>query len=202
MYNPAIRETGLVVLPGTGLAFCNFGFSTASLGGRTNIPEGAVMISSQENTWKPLEFLVGAWKGQGSGEPGIGEYERDYRFIFNRTFLEVRNRSTYPPSETHPAGEVHEDLGYFSYDKLRQCVVFRQFHVEGFVNQYRLDTISADGTQLVFVSEAIENIAAGWKAKETYQVISENEFMEIFELAPPGQPFGVYTTVTLQRFSR
>lgn len=160
------------------------------------------MVSSQENIWKPLDFLVGTWRGKGGGEPGIGEYERTYRFMFNRRFLEVRNKSTYPPSKRNPKGEVHEDLGFLSHDNLRNCFVFRQFHVEGFVNQYRLDTISEDGTMIIFISEAIENISEGWQAKETYQIIGEDEFIETFELAAPNQPFNVYTTVTLRRFSR
>ncbi len=159
------------------------------------------MVSSQENIWKPLEFLAGSWRGEGGGEPGIGQYERSYQFILNGRFLEVRNKSTYLPSATDPDGEVHEDLGYISYDNLRHCFVLRQFHMEGFVNQYKLDSIAADGRTFVFVSEAIENIAPGWQAKETYQVISENEFSETFELAPPNQPFSEYTTVTLRRFS-
>jgi hypothetical protein len=44
--------------------------------------------------------------------------------------------------------------------------VFRQFHVEGFVNQYALDT-SSTADRLVFLSEAIENIPAGFRARET-----------------------------------
>ena len=38
--------------------------------------------------------------------------------------------------------------------------MLRQFHIEGFVNQYKLESISADGKTIVFISEAIENIPA------------------------------------------
>ncbi len=61
------------------------------------------------------------------------KYIRTYRFIFNRKFLEVKNQSTYPPSEKDPDGEVHEDIGYIGYDTMRRCFVLRRFHVEGFV---------------------------------------------------------------------
>ncbi len=157
------------------------------------------MASAPENIWQPLEFLAGSWKGRGGGEPGIGEYERTCRFIFERKFLEIENKSTYPPTADNPAGEVHRDTGYLSYDRKRKSFILRQFHSEGFVNQYRLESISAAGRQIVFVSEAIENIAAGWRARETYQVADENEFTETFELAPPEGDFGVYTQVTLHR---
>ena len=51
---------------------------------------------------------------------------------------------------------------------MRKTFVFRQFHGEGFVNQYTLDSLSGDKKMLVFVSEAIENIPQGWRARETY----------------------------------
>lgn len=58
--------------------------------------------------------------------------------------------------------------------------------MEGFVNQYTLESVSPDGKTLVFVSESIENIPAGFRARETYQWKGENEFAEVFELAEPG----------------
>ena len=45
--------------------------------------------------------------------------------------------------------------------------MLRQFHTEGFVNQYVEDTTSPS-TRVVFNTEAIENIPAGWRARETY----------------------------------
>jgi hypothetical protein len=59
--------------------------------------------------------------------------------------------------------------------------------------------ISADGKIIVFISEAIENIKEGWKAKETYELKSKNEFVETFELAPPNGKFEIYTQATFQR---
>jgi hypothetical protein len=51
----------------------------------------------------------------------------------------------------------------------------------------------------IFVSESIENIPSGWRAKESYQVISPDEFIETFELAEPGKDFEVYTSCHLKR---
>ena len=149
--------------------------------------------------WTELNFLEGHWQGMGSGQPGSGKYERSYEFILNHKFLHVRNKSTYPPQKQNPDGEVHEDWGFMSYDKLRNSYVYRQFHLEGFVNQYALEYLSPDGTEIVFVSESIENIPPGWRAKESYQVISPDEFIETFELAEPGKDFEVYTRCHLKR---
>ncbi len=160
---------------------------------------GLGQTPGQEDIWKPFESFLGNWQGQGHGEPGTGNYERQYRFIFNKKFVEIRNKASWAPTKDTPKGEVHEDLGYISYDKARKTYVLRQFHIEGFVNQYKLESISADGKKIVFVSEAIENIAPGWRARETYQKMGENEFSETFELAPPNGEFAPYTTAILKR---
>lgn len=155
--------------------------------------------AKQDSLWKPFANFIGQWTGKGGGESGEGNFERSYKFIFNKRYIEVKNKSVYPPSQNYPKGEIHEDLGYISYDKLRNTFVLRQFHVEGFVNQYKLESISDDGKKIVFASEAIENIKEGWRAKESYQIFSESEFSETFELAPPQKEFGVYSKVTLKR---
>jgi hypothetical protein len=55
---------------------------------------------------------------------------------------------------------------------------------------------------LMFVSEAIENIAPGWRARETYKRVSDAEFVETFELAAPGEKFELYSESRLKRKQR
>lgn len=155
--------------------------------------------SRQDSIWSPFKYFIGKWNGSGVVEGMNGNYERSYQFIFNRRFIEAKNKSTFSPTEKNPKGEVHEDLGYISYDKRRKIFILRQFHIEGFVNQYKLDSISKDGKTIVFTTEAIESIPDGWKAKETYQLVNENKFIETFELAEPNKPFEVYSKVTMKK---
>lgn len=152
-----------------------------------------------QDVWKPVKFFVGKWEGTGKGQPGTSNVEREYKFTLNGRFLQVGHKSTYAPQEKNPKGEIHEDLGFFSYDKARKQFIFRQFHVEGFVNHYVLSSISADGKTLVFDTESIENIPAGFKGRETYKILNENEFTETFEIAEPGKDFEVYSE---NRFKR
>jgi hypothetical protein len=151
--------------------------------------------------WTSLNFLVGSWQGTGTGQPGNSQVERSYQFILNGKFLEERNKSTYPPQNQNPQGEIHEDLGLFSYDKARKTFVYRQFHLEGFVNQYVMDYLAPDGKTIVFTTESIENIPAGWRARETYQVLSPDEFTETFELAEPGKDFELYVKSQFKRLA-
>ena len=154
-----------------------------------------------DDLWAPLRFLVGNWTGIGAGEPGLSTVTRSYQFVLGGRFLECRNRSVYAPQEKNPQGETHEDLGLFSYDKARGYFVLRQFHVEGFVNQYVREKPVPEGQPLCFTTEAIENIPAGWQARETYSLLGPDEFVEVFELAPPGGEFALYSKSQLQRLA-
>jgi len=52
---------------------------------------------------------------------------------------------------------------------------------------------------LVFVSESLENLPPGWRARETYKIMSDDEFIEIFELAAPGMEFELYSENNFKR---
>ena len=149
--------------------------------------------SGQRDTWEPFRYFVGSWEGTGNGQPGVSKTQREYKFVLNGKFLHVQNRSVYEPQAKNPKGEVHEDWGLLSFDKSRKQFVLRQFHTEGFVNQYVHTASSSDSKTVTFVTEQIENIPAGWRARETYRIVSPDEFVEIFELAEPGKDFALYT---------
>jgi hypothetical protein len=160
------------------------------VGGQTKTPP---------EIWGPFKFLVGKWEGSGKGQPGVSKIQREYRLVLNDNFLHVQNRSVYEPQPKNPKGEIHEDWGMISFDKSRKQFVFRQFHIEGFVNHYVTSNSSADGKTLVFTSESIENIPSGFRARETYKIMGPDEFIEIFEIAEPGKDFEVYSEGHLRR---
>jgi len=60
-------------------------------------------------------------------------------------------------------------------------------------------SVSADAKSLEFVTVRIENLAAGWRAKKSYRILSTDEFEETFSLAPPGKDFEVFTIAHLKR---
>lgn len=153
----------------------------------------------QSDPLMPIRFLEGKWEGSAIGEPGKGVSTREYRFDLNGRFLSARNKSVYEPKTPDAKPEVHEDFGMYSYDKALKKIVLRQFHVEGFVNEYTLDSVSPDGKMLEFSTVRIENIPAGWRAKEHYRIVSSDEVIETFSLAPPGKDFAVYSETRLKR---
>ncbi len=159
----------------------------------------AAIGAAQSDPWAPLRFLEGRWEGKASGDPGKGVSTREYRFEMRGRFLAAHNKSVYEPKSPGAESEVHEDRGMFSYDRALKKLVLRQFHVEGFVNEYVLDSVSADGQSFEFTTVRIENIAPGWRAKESYRVLSPDEVVETFSLAAPGKDFEVYSETRLKR---
>ena len=158
-------------------------------------PIGTAAAADQQLTAGLVAFarFLGKWRGTGEGQPGTSDVERTYEPTLSGRFILERNRSTYAPQEKNPKGEVHEHVGYMSFDKARKRLILRQFHPEGFVNQYVAATAAIDADSLVLNSEALENLPAGWRARETYKFSGPDAFEEIFDLSEPGKDFEVYS---------
>lgn len=145
------------------------------------------------DVWEPVRFLVGDWEGSAEGQSGRGTVRRSNAFVLKDRYLHERNVSTYPPQEANKGGEIHEHWSFFSYDRERKTLVLRQFHQEGFVNRYVLSPAESGAGKLVFTSEQFENFDNRWRARETYEVRSADEFVETFELGAPGRELEVYS---------
>lgn len=157
---------------------------------------------TKPDPWEPIRFLVGDWMGRAEGQAGTGTVRRNYSFVLKDRYLHEKNVSTYPPQEANKAGEIHEHWSFFSYDRDRAILVLRQFHQEGFVNQYTLNTANSGPGKLVFDSERFENLDNSWRARETYDIRSADEFIETFEIAQPGKGLQLYSRNHFNRAKR
>lgn len=156
------------------------------------IPLAAQDAPSPPHGLARLDALAGEWRGVSTGRAGDGAVERECARVLANRFLECRTTVTYPPQEQNKQGEVHVEIAYFSYDRIAKTLRLRQFHGEGFVNTY------TETTPLVFVTDAIENIPAGWRAREEY-AIEGDTWRETFSLAQTGKEFEVYSRANLMR---
>jgi hypothetical protein len=174
------------------LAACVFWGPSGSLRGEQAKPD----------VWEPVRFLVGDWEGSAEGQAGTGSVQRTYSFVLKDRYLHEKNVSTYPPQAANKPGELHEHWSFFSYDRGRKTLVLRQFHQEGFVNQYVLNAAESGPGKLVFTSEHFENFDNSWRARETYEIRSPDEFVETFELGAPGKELEVYSRSHFKRAKR
>lgn len=158
---------------------------------------GAV-AEDKPDPWEPVRFMLGNWQGEASGEPGKGNVERTYEWTLANKFIKEANTSRYESRDGKPP-EIHKHDGYISYDKATKTVMLRHFHEEGFVNLYALNKAASSKSRVVFESVSFENFSNEWKARETYEIVSADEFIETFELAAPGKEFAVYSRNQFKR---
>ena len=157
-----------------------------------------ILLMGQEqekkpDVWEPFRFFIGKWVGTGAGKSGESTLTREYHFKFNKTFIYYTNIALFKANEKNKKGEIHEDFGVFSFDNIRKKHIFRQFHGEGFVNQFVVE-ISPDEKTYTFASENIENLPPGWKVRYLIKIESSDKFSERFELAGPGKDFNCLIT--------
>jgi hypothetical protein len=149
--------------------------------------------AAQPDPWANLRVLEGKWEGPTAGKPGKGITKREYRFELNGHFLSERNKVVWEKAA------IHEDFSMLDYDTALKKIVWRQFHSEGFIHEYTLASVSADGKSLEFFSVSMDNIPPGFRAKESYHVLSANEVESEFWLAAPGKDYELYTKARLKR---
>lgn len=158
----------------------------------------SICAGAQVDAWTALRAFEGKWEGSSTGKPGTGTTTREYYYELNNHFLAQRDKSVYQPADPKANPLVHEDFGMFSYDASRKKVLWEQFHSEGFVNQYELESVSPDAKEFTFVTTNIENFP-GARAKKLYRFASPDEIEETFWLAPSGKDFAVYTVAHIKR---
>lgn len=79
------------------------------------------IIFSQTPTRQNFNRLIGIWSGEGTGfSAGKSQIETDIKFVMNKKYIEIKNKSKFEPTEKKPEGEIHEDWGLISFDKNRE----------------------------------------------------------------------------------
>ncbi len=144
---------------------------------------------SQSIALKKIDFIIGEWSGTGDGFGNKqSKINSSFTWVMNKKYIEVKNVSQFEPDEENPEGEYHEDRGYISYDNTRRKIVFRQFNIETYVNQYVLnDSLSKDDV-LVFETEGqIENFVSNGKARWIIKKTSDHQLETVFEASFTGK---------------
>lgn len=138
------------------------------------------------NNWASLNFLIGTWKGEGSGQPGIGEGNFSFKLDLDKNIL-VRNSHSEYPSANNNSPIVHEDLMIVYRDYSRQHSKAIYFDNEGHVINYSI-TFPSDN-DIVFTSDKIPNAPV---FRLTYAKL-ENDLVNVkFEISRDGGNFMTY----------
>lgn len=66
-------------------------------------------FAQQNSPWSNWLWLIGEWKGEGSGQPGQGDGTFSFKTDLDGKILVHKSHSDYPASGNRPA-VVHDDL--------------------------------------------------------------------------------------------
>ncbi len=146
--------------------------------------------------WEPLRPLLGRWEGAAVGKEDLSKVVEEYEFVLNDKFIRVVSHAKFESTEEGVEPEIHEDVGYFSFDPERESIVFRQFVTEGHVNTYVLASASADS--LVLVTEHTEG-AGGYGVRLRYLFSGPGEYVEKLDLLPPGKDYFTCLSIRMRK---
>lgn len=148
--------------------------------GQTAAPAAAAPAFGPQ--WR---VLIGDWAGDGGGQPGSATGRTSYRFEVGERAIIRRNRADVAASAGRPAS-VHEDLLVIyagsKPGEARALYVDNEDHVIQYTAAW-----SADGKALTFVSDMV---ASAPRFRMTYKILSADEHVLDFDIAPPGSPDG------------
>jgi hypothetical protein len=132
--------------------------------------------------WQGLRFLIGEWKGQGTGRPGDGSGGFVLDEELDGKVLIRRNHADYPPRDGRPASH-HEDLMIVYPAPGGTPLRAIYFDNEGHTIEYTIKSATAP-------NQAVFNSAGGERSPRfrlTYQETQPGKISIRFEISPPGR---------------
>jgi hypothetical protein len=135
-----------------------------------------------DSLWRPFEFLIGEWVGDGKGIPGQGSGVASFAFDLNKNAIVRKNHSEYPAVNGRPA-TIHDDLLTMYYEQGRGL---RALYVDNEGHAIHYDVrASATGDTVEFLGE---NNAAAPRFRLLYVRTGERSADVCFDMAMPNAP--------------
>jgi len=142
-------------------------------------------FGQQTASWSKWSWLIGEWKGEGTGEPGQGTGIFTFKTDLNDKILVRKAHSEYPASSGKPA-IVHDDLlmVYLDFSGNPSKAIY--FDNEGHTINY---SISYSDKTIVLLSDKIPHVPV---FRLTYNLL-DNDSVDIkFEMSQDGEKFMTY----------
>jgi outer membrane lipoprotein-sorting protein len=141
--------------------------------------------AQQNQKWEKWGWLLGAWKGEGSGKPGQGYGSFAFSFDLNNQVIVRRNHTEFPDVQGKPV-TAHDDLMIVYYDPAGGAAKAIYFDNEGHVINY---TVSFIDKSIVLTSEKTGNTPA---FRLTYTPLEKGDVDIVFDMSQDGTTFVTY----------
>lgn len=142
-------------------------------------------FAQQNSTWSNWSWLIGEWKGEGSGQPGQGGGTFSFQADLDGHILVRKSHSEYPASGNRPA-VIHDDLMIVSLDFSGVPSKAIYFDNEKHTINY---TITYAPKTIVLLSDKIPNVPV---FRLTYSLLDDQMVNTKFEMSQDGEKFMTY----------
>jgi hypothetical protein len=148
---------------------------------------GIISISSaqQKTNWNKWDWLIGEWRGEGSGQPGQGSGTFSFSFDLDRNILIRKSHSEYPATASKPK-TIHNDLMIVYLDVTGSPNKAIYFDNEGHTISY---TISYSEKSIVMTSDKIPDTPV---FRLVYTLLDSETVNTRFEMSQDGDKFMPY----------
>jgi hypothetical protein len=142
--------------------------------------------SGQDNSaWNRWNWLIGNWKGEGSGQPGQGSGTFSFFFDLDKNVIVRRSHSEYPATESKPQ-IIHDDLMIVYPDPADSLDKAMYFDNEGHTINY---TISYLEKSIILTSDKIPDSPI---FRLVYTLLDNETINTRFEMSQDGYKFMPY----------
>jgi hypothetical protein len=142
-------------------------------------------FAQQNSPWSNWSWLIGEWKGEGSGLPGQGGGTFSFQTDLDGKILVRKSHSEFPASGNRPATK-HDDLMIVSLDFTGNPSKANYFDNEGHTINY---TITYTTKSVVLLSEKTPNVPV---FRLTYTSLDDQTVNTQFEMSQDGAKFMTY----------
>jgi hypothetical protein len=139
----------------------------------------------QSSSWSKWSWMIGEWKGVGSGEPGRGSGSFSFKADLKDKILVRKAHSEYPATANKPA-IVHDDLLIVYLDASGDPSRAIYFDNEGHTINY---SISYTGKSIVMLGDKTSNAPI---FRLTYTLLENDTVNVKFEMSQDGEKFTTY----------
>ena len=142
-------------------------------------------FAQQNQPWEKWSWLMGDWKGEGSGQPGQGGGVFSFKTDLNDKILVRKAHSEYPASGNKPA-VIHDDLLFVYLDGAGHPSRAIYFDNEGHTINY---SISYADKSIVLLSDKLPNLPV---FRLTYTLLDDKTVDTKFEISRDGETYMTY----------
>jgi hypothetical protein len=161
---------------------------------------GSAFLTAQApkspDPWARWNFLLGEWRGLGSGAPGEGQGGCSFGFELDKKILVRKNWAKYPPKPAESEGLSHEDLLIIYPPPEGKGFRAIYFDNEGHAIEYPLVSFPPTGEGVTLESAAGR---PGPRFRLVYQLKPDGKLENFFLIAPPGGEFKPYVSGLLEK---